>query len=150
MTEKRASRAGPGANRLGSNAAKLSPRTNTDFTIASLGINGLNVGGPSGRPLRKDEQGFPVLNITGYMGLGDSGAASNLDFSRTYQFVDNVTGEEAVVAGTNTWDLSVTWAAVKGLNLTAGVTNLFNQTPPYSNQTSAFQIGLAWKKSCMP
>lgn len=72
------------------NAAKLSPRTNTDFTIASLGINGLNVGGPSGRPLRRDEQGFPVINITGYMGLGDSGASSNLDFSRTYQFVDNV------------------------------------------------------------
>ncbi|MBL8209145.1 MAG: TonB-dependent receptor [Bryobacterales bacterium] len=72
------------------NAAKLSPRTNTDFTIASLGINGLNVGGPGGRPLRTDEQGFPVLNITGYMGLGDAGASSNLDWSRTYQFVDNV------------------------------------------------------------
>jgi hypothetical protein len=72
------------------NAAKLSPRTNTDFTIESLGIYGLNVGGPSGRPLRPDEQGFPVMNITGYMGLGDAGASSNLDHSRTYQFVDNV------------------------------------------------------------
>ncbi|MEZ5401639.1 MAG: TonB-dependent receptor [Bryobacteraceae bacterium] len=72
------------------NAAKLSPRTGTGFTIASLGINGLNVGGPNGRPLRADEQGFPVMNITGYMGLGDSGASSNLDYSRTFQFVDNV------------------------------------------------------------
>ncbi|HEU0119269.1 MAG TPA: TonB-dependent receptor [Bryobacteraceae bacterium] len=72
------------------NAAKLSPRTNTNFTIESLGIFGLNVGGPSGRPLRPDEQGFPVMNITGYMGLGDSGASSNLDYSRTFQFVDNV------------------------------------------------------------
>lgn len=72
------------------NVSVLSPRANTSFTIASLGINGLNVGGPSGRPLRKDEQGFPVLNISGYMGLGDDQAASNLDNSRTYQVVDNL------------------------------------------------------------
>ncbi len=72
------------------NVSVLSPRANTDFTIASLGINGLNVGGPGGRPLRKDEQGFPVLNISGYMGLGDDQAASNLDNSRTYQVVDNL------------------------------------------------------------
>ncbi|MDQ6664969.1 MAG: TonB-dependent receptor, partial [Acidobacteriota bacterium] len=72
------------------NVSVLSPRANTNFTIASLGINGLNVGGPSGRPLRKDEQGFPVLNISGYLGLGDDQAASNLDNSRTYQVVDNL------------------------------------------------------------
>ncbi len=68
----------------------LSPRANTNFTIESLGIHGLNVGGPSGRPLRPDEQGFPVLNISGYMGMGDDQAASNLDNSRTYQLVDNL------------------------------------------------------------
>jgi outer membrane receptor protein involved in Fe transport len=72
------------------NVSKLSPRTNSDFTIESLGINGLRIGGPSGRPLRRDEQGFPVMNITGFLGLGDSQASSNLDNSRTYQFVDNV------------------------------------------------------------
>ncbi len=72
------------------NVSKLSPRTNTDFTIESLGIRGLNVGGPGGRPLRRDEQGFPVINIDGFMGMGDSQASSNLDNSRTYQFVDNV------------------------------------------------------------
>jgi len=72
------------------NVAVLSPRYNTDFTIASLGINGLNVGGPSGRPLRPDEQGFPVIGIDGYMSMGDDQAASNLDNSRTYQVVDNL------------------------------------------------------------
>jgi outer membrane receptor protein involved in Fe transport len=72
------------------NVRKLSPRTGTDFTIESLGIHGLNVGGPGGRPLRKDEQGFPVIGIDGFLGMGDSGASSNLDNSRTYQFVDNV------------------------------------------------------------
>jgi outer membrane receptor protein involved in Fe transport len=73
------------------NVAQLSTRTNTDFTIDSLGIMGSKVGGAGGRPLRKDEQGFPILDISGYMGMGDDLAASNLDNSRTYQFVDNLT-----------------------------------------------------------
>lgn len=71
------------------NVRKLSPRTNSDFTIESLGITGLRVGGPDGRPLRRDEQGFPVINISGYLGMGDRQASSNLDNSRTYQVVDN-------------------------------------------------------------
>jgi hypothetical protein len=73
------------------NVSVLSPRQGSNFTIASLGINGLNVGGPSGRPLRADEQGFPVIGISGYMGMGDDQASSNLDNSRTYQWVDNLT-----------------------------------------------------------
>ena len=73
------------------NVAQLGKRTNTSFTIESLGINGLKVGGPNGRPLRKDEEGFPLLGISGYLGMGDDLAASNLDNSRTYQFVDNLT-----------------------------------------------------------
>jgi hypothetical protein len=72
------------------NVSVLSPRANTNFTIESLGIHGLNVGGPSGRPLRPDEQGFPVIGISGYMGMGDDQASSNLDDSRTYQWVDNL------------------------------------------------------------
>ena len=73
------------------NVSQLSIRTNTNFTIQSLGINGMNVGGPNGRPLRPDEQGFPLLDISGYLGMGDDLAASNLDNSRTFQFVDNIT-----------------------------------------------------------
>jgi outer membrane receptor protein involved in Fe transport len=72
------------------NIRKVSPRQNTDFTIESLGIRGLRVGGPDGRVLRKDEQGFPVLGIEGYMGMGDSQASSNLDNSKTFQWVDNL------------------------------------------------------------
>ncbi len=71
------------------NIRKIGARTGTDFTIESLGINGLKVGGPDGRPLRKDEQGFPVLGIEGYLGIGDSQASSNLDNSKTFQWVDN-------------------------------------------------------------
>jgi hypothetical protein len=69
---------------------QLSTLTNTGFTIESLGINGMKVGGPNGRPLKPNEEGFPVLSISGYIGVGSDLAASNLDDSRTYQFVDDV------------------------------------------------------------
>ncbi|HYM11208.1 MAG TPA: TonB-dependent receptor [Bryobacterales bacterium] len=68
----------------------LSPRQNTSFRVSDLGINGMNVGGPSGRPLTAPESGFPVIGISGYLGLGDDQASSNLDDSRTYQWVDNL------------------------------------------------------------
>jgi hypothetical protein len=71
------------------NIAKYSVRQNTDFRIEQLGIMGLKVGGPDGRTLRPDEQGFPVLGIEGFLGMGDSQASSNLDNSRTYQVVEN-------------------------------------------------------------
>ncbi len=73
------------------NIAQLSTLTGTGFTIESLGINGLKVGGPNGRPLRPNEEGFPLINISGYLGMGSDLAASNLDNSQTYQIVDNVT-----------------------------------------------------------
>ena len=81
------------------NVAQLSLRTNTNFTIESLGINGMLLGGPNGRPLARNEEGFPVISISGYLGMGDSTAASNLDNSRTTQLVDNVT----VVRGVHTF-----------------------------------------------
>ena len=70
---------------------QLSVRTGTGFTIESLGINGFLVGGPNGRPLTPNEEGFPLLTISGYLGMGDSRASSNLDYSRTFMFADNVT-----------------------------------------------------------
>jgi len=70
---------------------QLSVRTGTGFTIESLGINGFLVGGPSGRPLTSNEEGFPLLTISGFLGMGDSLASSNLDYSRTFMFADNVT-----------------------------------------------------------
>jgi hypothetical protein len=83
---------------------QLSTRTGTDFTVESLGINGFKVGGPNGRPLTPNEEGFPILNISGFLGMGDDLAASNLDYSRTYQLADNVTwtkGKHTIVIGTD-------------------------------------------------
>ena len=83
---------------------QLSTRTGTSFTVESLGINGFKVGGPNGRPLNPNEEGFPILNIAGYLGMGDNLAASNLDYSRTYQLADNLTwtkGKHTFVFGTD-------------------------------------------------
>jgi hypothetical protein len=83
---------------------QLSVRTGTGFTIESLGINGFLVGGPNGRPLTPNEEGFPLLTISGYLGIGDSRAASNLDYSRTFMFADNVTwtkGKHTLLFGTD-------------------------------------------------
>ena len=46
-----------------------------------------------------------------------------------------------VVGTYSTWDLYGTWAAKKGLALTVGVRNLFDQNPPPSNQGATFQQG---------
>jgi outer membrane receptor protein involved in Fe transport len=72
------------------NVAQLGTHRTAGF-IESLGITGMKVNGPNGRPLNTDEEGFPLLGISGYLGMGDDLAASNLDNSRTYQFVDNLT-----------------------------------------------------------
>ena len=83
---------------------QLSVRTGTGFSIESLGINGFFVGGPAGRPLTSNEEGFPLLTISGFIGMGDSLAASNLDYSRTFMLADNITftkGKHTLLFGTD-------------------------------------------------
>jgi len=72
------------------NVAVLSPRQGSSFRVSDLGITGMDVGGPAGRPLTAPESAFPVIGISGYLGMGDDQASSNLDNSRTYQWVDNL------------------------------------------------------------
>lgn len=50
-------------------------------------------------------------------------------------------GNVHIVGGYNTWDMAVTWSGVKGLSLTAGLTNMFNQNPPFTNKGDGFQVG---------
>jgi iron complex outermembrane receptor protein len=45
------------------------------------------------------------------------------------------------VDAVNTWDLAATWTGMKNLSVTAGLTNLFNQDPPFSNTGSTSQVG---------
>ena len=73
------------------NLVRLSPRRLTGFSAQNdLGINGLLVGGPNGRPPNELEIGFPTITIQGYNGFGDSTAGEGLDKSQTYQFVNNL------------------------------------------------------------
>jgi iron complex outermembrane receptor protein len=41
----------------------------------------------------------------------------------------------------STYDLFGTWTGYKGLTLTAGIKNLFDEDPPFSNQQNTFQRG---------
>lgn len=43
------------------------------------------------------------------------------------------------VGAYSVWDLTGTWAGFKGLSITAGVQNMFNERPPFSNQNATFQ-----------
>jgi len=43
------------------------------------------------------------------------------------------------VGNYNLWDLSVGYTGIKGLTLRAGVLNMFDEDPPFTNQTARFQ-----------
>jgi hypothetical protein len=68
---------------------QLSTLAGTNFTAASIGINGFVQ--PNGQPWPPSEEGFPEIASSDLLGIGNGTAASNLDDSRTYQLVDNMT-----------------------------------------------------------
>lgn len=71
---------------------RLSPRRTSGFSVVDdLGIHGMLVGGPSGRPPNELEIGFPSISIQGFNGFGDSTGGEGVDKSQTYQFVNNFT-----------------------------------------------------------
>ena len=64
---------------------RLSPRRDTGFSVEDdLGIHGMLVGGPNGRPPNEHEIGFPTINIQGFNGFGDSTGGEGIDKSQTY------------------------------------------------------------------
>jgi outer membrane receptor protein involved in Fe transport len=81
---------------------QLSTLAGSNFTPASIGINGFVQ--PNGQPWPPQDQGFPVISSSDLIDIGDGTAASNLDDSRTYQFVDNFTwtrGRHTLIFGTD-------------------------------------------------
>ena len=71
---------------------RLSPRRNSGFSVErDLGIHGMLVGGPNGRPPNELEIGFPTINIQNFNGFGDGTGGEGVDKSQTYQFVNNLT-----------------------------------------------------------
>ncbi len=78
---------------------QLSTLANTSFTAASIGIQGFTV---NGAPLPPQDEGFPIISSSDLIGMGNGIAASNLDDSRTYQGVDNLTwvrGKHTLIFG---------------------------------------------------
>lgn len=49
------------------------------------------------------------------------------------------------VGAVNTWDLALTWTGAKNTVITAGITNLFNQDPPFSNQNTGPPSGYDYR-----
>ena len=82
---------------------RLSPRRDTGFSVeGDLGIQGMLVGGPNGRPPNELEIGFPTITIQGFNGFGDGTGGEGIDKSQTYQFVDTLTlirGQHALKMG---------------------------------------------------
>ena len=67
-------------------------------------------------------------------------------YKRGYQDYNLDTLDDAVygnnrVDNWSVFDLSVTYTGIKGLALTAGVLNLMDEDPPFSNQGATFQVG---------
>jgi iron complex outermembrane receptor protein len=96
--------------------------------------------------------GGPVARYRQTLAFGWQKAAWSAGLVNRYtsSYTDeNQTGDPQfdnhVVAGNNVWDLAVTWAGFKGLALTAGVTNLFDRAPPFSNQGGGFQVGYDYR-----
>ncbi len=81
------------------NQKLLTTYANTNFTPATIGINGFVQ--PNGQPWPASEQGFPNLTSNELIGVG-SDFGVGLDQGKTYQLVDNVTwthGTHTVIFG---------------------------------------------------
>jgi iron complex outermembrane receptor protein len=64
------------------------------------------------------------------------------NYSSGYEdMATNADGSIRDVAAWGTWDLYTRWTGIKNLALVAGITNLFNNTPPTTNQVYYFQVG---------
>ena len=120
------------------NRTATNPREGTDFKASDIGINGLKQGGPDGRELSQEEAGFPTIGIAGFLGLGESGG-SDYDFTRTFQFVDNVSifkGKHALKMGA---DIQRRLSDANTINWPYGQISFTNDITGYS--AAAFMMG---------
>jgi iron complex outermembrane recepter protein len=53
----------------------------------------------------------------------------------------NRTCNECRVGNFEVWDLNGSYSGIRNLKLAAGIKNLFDRAPPFSNQLNTFQIG---------
>ncbi|HEX4882956.1 MAG TPA: TonB-dependent receptor [Casimicrobiaceae bacterium] len=106
--------AGTVANQLGASTSGLIPRYKQYATITWES-------GPWSATLGN-------LHQNGYTDVGDADI-----------FTADI--EPRRVGTLSLWDLSTTYKGFKNLTLTLGVQNLFDRDPPFTNQTTSFQVG---------
>ena len=95
----------------------------------------------NGNPISRYRQ---LLNFGWQMNAWSANLLNH--YSRGYNDQNAVAAQYTNTVGSiNTWDIAGTWTGVKGVSLTAGVTNLFNQAPPFSNQGGGFQVGYDYR-----
>lgn len=133
----------------------------TEYGRFSAGYNGtyilnyeyqLEAGGVYNDNLGLYFNGFPVSQYRHTLAFGwqiDAFSVGLLNrFSLGYEDENDV--DPAFfnkVGNVNTWDLTATWTGIKNLSVTAGLLNMFNQEPPFSNQGSGFQVGYDYRNA---
>jgi len=69
----------------------LNPRSNTNFSLDSLGLTGLRVLNDNNRPFTSREAGVPPINFDNFLALGDNDGGNGFDYNNQYEIGDNVT-----------------------------------------------------------
>jgi iron complex outermembrane receptor protein len=108
----------------------------------------LESGGPFYNNLGTYFNGQPITRYRQYLNMGWQYNDWTVNLINRYSggYTDeNADDQGNEVGAVNTWDLALTWSGIKGLVLTAGLTNMFNQEPPFSNQASGFQVGYDYR-----
>jgi iron complex outermembrane recepter protein len=73
--------------------------------------------------------------------LSNTFSSSYTDQNTTYDPFTNTALPDREVASYSLWDLTGSWQVTSALNLRAGVLNLFDEEPPFSNQAYYFLAG---------
>ncbi len=113
-----------------------------------LGLNGTYVtkyeyqdfiGGPFNQNVGRYEGTGPIFRVQ--HAVSASWSVGNWTLGGVARFKSGYTDQDPVnkVGSYQTTDAYVSWAAMKGLNLTVGINNLADTDPPYSNQGEVFQ-----------
>src|SRR5579872_1420899 len=69
----------------------LNPRSNTNFSLAALGLTGLRVLNDNDRPFTPREAGLPPIYFSNFTNLGDNDGGNGFDYNNQYELGDNVT-----------------------------------------------------------
>lgn len=84
---------------------------------------------------------FPIFRWQHVLAFNYSAGPWSATFLNRYK--SGYTDQDPVneVDSYSTFDLFGTWTGIRGLGITAGIKNLFDEDPPFSNQNTTFQRG---------